>query len=650
MFIIRLLENMPISRKLLLGFATVLLLTLVVALSGGWGVNNILAGGNKVAAAEQLNVALMQTRLERQRYLQTGSDENYRAIESSLDTLRQNLQQISNLDQTPVEQRLLDQVAEGVGQYRSGLNSMLALKSERENTRKAWAVYGSNLLKLLDDISKEGATIARVNDDWQNAAEIERIYHGYTMARYHVRGYLNKLAASSETKGNGSTALDSTIAGIVKEFSALEQQLKSPSLQVTRQTLNKAADNIANYSAYLEKVHAIDNRMGDQQQQLLKAELSLEESVNQLLVMNRSQQTTLGEQVLVILSIVAALAILIGLVFSFLITHVINRPLHETAALAHRIADGDLTQHIRTQRKDEIGDLMQAMAQMTIRLREVLSEIGLSVSELSAASSQLNATTDKNQQGMEQQRAETDQVATAINEMTMAVQEVAHNAEDAWSAATSADEQSREGVNGIHDAIKQIEHMAEEIAATADSMQQLKEQSDDIGRVIDVIKGIASQTNLLALNAAIEAARAGEAGRGFAVVADEVRGLAMRTQDSTGEIESLIANLQHQAEGALAKMELGQQLTSDSVSAARGTGELLRDIAESVSRIQQMNQQIATAAEEQGLVSEEINQSIVRVRDITESTVSASGETTRSTAVLAQLSQKLHHLVAGFRL
>ncbi|WP_440131200.1 methyl-accepting chemotaxis protein [Pseudomonas fluorescens] len=233
--------------------------------------------------------------------------------------------------------------------------------------------------------------------------------------------------------------------------------------------------------------------------------------------------------------------------------------------------------------------------------------------------------------------------------MTATVQEVARNAEEASEAAVAADQQAREGDKVVGEAIAQIERLALEVGHSTAAMGDLKRESDKIGSVLDVIKSVAQQTNLLALNAAIEAARAGEAGRGFAVVADEVRSLALRTQKSTEEIEELIIGLQTGTQQVATIMDNSRSLTDSSVELTRRAGGLLANITRTVSAIQSMNQQIAAAAEQQSAVAEEINRSVLNVRDVSEQTSAASEETAASSVELARLGTHLQMLVARFR-
>ncbi|WP_376699772.1 methyl-accepting chemotaxis protein [Pseudomonas bharatica] len=237
-----------------------------------------------------------------------------------------------------------------------------------------------------------------------------------------------------------------------------------------------------------------------------------------------------------------------------------------------------------------------------------------------------------------------------MNEMAATVHEVARNAEEASEAAKMADNQAREGDRVVAEAIVQIERLAKEVDNSSAAMNDLKTESAKIGSVLDVIKSVAEQTNLLALNAAIEAARAGEAGRGFAVVADEVRSLAQRTQQSTEEIEELIAGLQNGTQQVATVMDNSRSLTDSSVQLTRSAGVSLETITKTVSSIQAMNQQIAAAAEQQSAVAEEINRSVMNVRDVSDQTAAASEETAASSVELARLGTHLQSLVSRFRL
>ncbi|WP_420848292.1 methyl-accepting chemotaxis protein [Pseudomonas saudimassiliensis] len=233
--------------------------------------------------------------------------------------------------------------------------------------------------------------------------------------------------------------------------------------------------------------------------------------------------------------------------------------------------------------------------------------------------------------------------------MSATVHDVARNAEQASLAATSANGEARNGDEVVNQAISQIERLADEVTRSTEAMEMLKQESSKIGTVMDVIKAVADQTNLLALNAAIEAARAGEAGRGFAVVADEVRSLAQRTQQSTEEIEALVAAVHSGTQQVASRLQSSHALAGSSVELTRTAGAALGSITDSVANIQSMNQQIAAAAEQQSAVAEEISRSVVNVRDVAEQSATGSDQTATSSIELARLGNELQVLVSRFR-
>jgi methyl-accepting chemotaxis protein len=383
-------------------------------------------------------------------------------------------------------------------------------------------------------------------------------------------------------------------------------------------------------------------RMQDAGTQLLDNSMALDQSQDA----KRDADTKSSKE---LLALAASLALLLGIFAAWLITRQIVAPLRQALIAVDRVASGDLTHDIDVHRRDELGQLQQSMQRMTVALRGLVGGISDGVTQIASAAEELSAVTEQTSAGVSSQKVETDQLATAMNEMAATVHEVARNAEQASEAAVAADQQAREGDRVVNQAIAQIERLASEVGNSSQAVNDLKLESDKIGGILDVIKSVAEQTNLLALNAAIEAARAGEAGRGFAVVADEVRSLAQRTQTSTKEIEALISALQNGTDQVTRAMGSSLELTGSSVELTRKAGVELKNITQTVSAIQSMNQQIATAAEQQSAVAEEINRSVINVRDVSEQTSAASEETAASSIELARLGTHLQGLVGQFR-
>ncbi|MBD7978420.1 methyl-accepting chemotaxis protein [Serpens gallinarum] len=343
-------------------------------------------------------------------------------------------------------------------------------------------------------------------------------------------------------------------------------------------------------------------------------------------------------------------AILLGLLVARIITGQIVQPLQLALETTDRIADGDLSMHPVSQRGDEFGALEQHVSAMRDSLRELIGNIGNSTNQIASAAEELSAVTLQTSEGAKRQMAETAQASQGMQEMTATVQDVASNAEQASHAADNADREALAVNRLAEQTLTQIHTLAEQVGRSMAAMNHLQQESEKIGSVLDVIKNVAEQTNLLALNAAIEAARAGEAGRGFAVVADEVRGLAQRTQQSTQEIESLIAGLQAGTQAAVQTMQSSRELTDRTVELGQNTGTSLATIAQMVSNMQAMNQQIATAAEQQASVANEISHGVVRVRDISDQTATASEQTAAASHELARLGATLQAQIRRFKL
>jgi methyl-accepting chemotaxis protein len=286
---------------------------------------------------------------------------------------------------------------------------------------------------------------------------------------------------------------------------------------------------------------------------------------------------------------------------------------------------------------------------MAQTFRQTINEIKDSTVRLAAAAEETSVVTAQTTSGISQQQTETSQVATAINEMNATVHEVARNAVEAATAAKEADVSFNEGKKVVDTIIEAIGALAEEVDQASRVIHDLEKESDNIGSVLDVIKGIAEQTNLLALNAAIEAARAGEQGRGFAVVADEVRTLAGRTQDSTKEIEEMISRLQSGASKAVHVMEAGKEKSRLGVEHAAAAGKALETINDAVERITGMNTQIANAAEEQSSVTEEINRNITNINHVAEQSTVGAQQIAQASDDLASLAEQLKGMVERFK-
>ncbi|MCG5498007.1 methyl-accepting chemotaxis protein [Ectothiorhodospira variabilis] len=349
---------------------------------------------------------------------------------------------------------------------------------------------------------------------------------------------------------------------------------------------------------------------------------------------------------------IGALVMLGGLLAAWFIARGIVVPLRLTAQRMDEIAqgDGDLTQRLPAEGRNELAQLSQSFNGFVDKIHQLVRQIVGASTQVAAAAEQLSATTEETVQQIKRQQSESDQVATAMNEMAATVQDVARNASEAAQAATGTNQEAHAGNDVVNRTIEAIETLANEVENAAQAIERVSHQSDEIGKVLDVIRDVAEQTNLLALNAAIEAARAGEQGRGFAVVADEVRTLASRTQESTNDIRGIIESLQAGTHEAVQTMTTSRAKARDSVEQAASAGQSLRSINQSVGTINDMNAQIASAAEEQSAVAEEINRNINNISHAVEQTATGSDQIARASEELARLAADLQSSVGRFRI
>ncbi|MES9910789.1 MAG: methyl-accepting chemotaxis protein [Candidatus Sedimenticola sp. 4PFRAG1] len=352
----------------------------------------------------------------------------------------------------------------------------------------------------------------------------------------------------------------------------------------------------------------------------------------------------------------ASLAVIVGglvlaLVLGAYITLSIKHPLEKIVERLRDIAEGegDLTQRLDVQDETELGELSRWFNEFIMAIQDMVQQIREVSELLSSAAEETSVITEKTSEGIRQQQLATDQVASAMEQMVSTVQEVARNTVAAADATRTARDETGKGLQVIMSTVGHINELAEEVDGTSDVIQMLARDSEDIGSVLDVIRGIAEQTNLLALNAAIEAARAGEQGRGFAVVADEVRTLASRTQESTSEIQEMIERLQGTARNAVTSMDTSRERASQGVNEVSQAGESLRAITTSVESISDVNEHVALAAEEQTAVAGDIQQNVGSISGIAAQTTAGANETSQASEHLAELAGKLQAMVGNFK-
>ena len=457
----------------------------------------------------------------------------------------------------------------------------------------------------------------------------------------------------------------------LEAFDLRNQQIRTA--QGVYEKLIDSSEERSTYDEYvrlLSQYHQIEERMKslsranqmEELRSLLNTELlSNSEQVNavltRLLEINNKMALATNQQAedqynlafdLVVGLLVIATAL--TLLFAWLLTRSITVPISQALDAAEEIAEGNLTRPIKVDGNDEAGRLLAAMTKMQDKLRDTLQRIAGSATQLASAAEELNAVTDESARGLTQQNNEIEQAATAVNEMTSAVEEVARNAVSTSEASRNATTSAGDGRDLVQETVSAIERMSGDVQATATLIGELANESRDIGKVLDVIRGLADQTNLLALNAAIEAARAGEAGRGFAVVADEVRALAHRTQQSTSEIERMIGSIQAGTEHAVDSMRNSTERAESTLNIAKGAGMSLDTINTAIIEINERNLVIASAAEEQAQVAREVDRNLVNIRNLSVQSATGASQTSAASGELSRLAVDLNGMVGRFRL
>nr|WP_044420473.1 methyl-accepting chemotaxis protein [Pseudomonas syringae group genomosp. 3] len=633
--------NISVNMKLALGFGTVLFFTAILAFVGWTSLDKLIYRTDRIGNITELSNNLTNLRVARLQYMLTEGDETAaQNMQSKLDVFRTHQQSLLTQFTNPLNLKPLGELSDITRDYEASLNRMRAAYQAGAKVRGEIATHAGAASQTIESLN---TAVMQMDPSeparFDQALLVNTARQDLLLVGNEVRGYTAK--PDEKTEKAVFQLLDTAISHLDKLKSAfdagnreritqLETALRNyrasiDAFKVTTQTAGAVRKDLTTQGAAIVK---LGEELYGIQMQLAKADTA------------KARNLQMGCVVLVML---------FGILAAVIITRQITRPLRDTLAIVERIASGDLTHSAAITRRDELGVLQQGIQRMGATLRDLISGIRDGVTQIASAAEQLSAVTEQTSAGVNSQKVETDQVATAMHEMSATVHEVARNAEQASVAASDADKQAREGDKVVGEAIQQIERLAAEVVRSSDAMNVLEQDSDKIGKVMDVIKAVAEQTNLLALNAAIEAARAGEAGRGFAVVADEVRGLAQRTQQSTEEIEGLVAALQNGTRQVSGIMLGSRALTDSSVELTRKAGTSLESITRTVSNIQAMNQQIAAAAEQQSSVADEISRSIVNVRDVSEQTAEASEETAASSVELARLGGQLQMMVSHFR-
>ncbi|MDM7858752.1 methyl-accepting chemotaxis protein [Thiopseudomonas acetoxidans] len=639
-------KNISVPVKLSMGISLIILLLVILTINNFNSLNQIAMRTSNIEKVVLINDLADDLQITSALYKISPDERHVTATYAIADKVKQTASEAKTTLTAASSHKIMDEIQVDVAEYEQLFASYVNAHNKIKENIAAAVISGADTNASLAEMDSfiNGSTQQPILHDDLHSAITGRLVTSLIDARrtlaYTARVYITDRTESSFEN------LDQSYNVLLEVASKLQPRLTGRAAELRTKI-------ISDIDTYMDLLAAIVPLTQEQ----LSAEKNMNAVYKRLSAATEDRVrfvTDLGDQQMSNAKTVAVLltlaAIALGALIGWVMTKQITQPLSQAIRIAQAIGGRDMTGRDVEQRGDEFGALLNALEQTRSNLREALGEVNDFTSQLASAAEELSAVTTQTSAGVLSQREETEQVATAMNEMTATVHEVAQNAEEASIASDKANRLAVHGEQALQKALDANDRLTAQVQQSADSMHRLNEDSANISTVLTVINGIAEQTNLLALNAAIEAARAGEAGRGFAVVADEVRGLAQRTQESTAEIEGLISRLQTGSGKAVTMMDSSRTLADSTLELVKEASDELGVITRVIAEIQAMSMQIAAAAEEQSSVAEEINRSVVSVNGIAEQSAAAVEQTAASSQELARLGQELQSLVARFKI
>ncbi len=669
------LSMLKVQHKVFAGFGLMALLIVAVAVSALFSLSS--TEKDVVVISEDIQPAVL-TATELQYHIERATSslgfyllsqeqshkDHYLESLAKVDVALGKLQNLSLVKDQPLISDQVTEIAGGVDKFKMHRDQILKLASSRDENLPGVRYAATNLSPLAQRMLNLAALMIQSEKEETVSAKRRVLLNAIHDARYSLASVMNGLRAYLAFKSQ--SALDEIKLYTEQLNSSLVIIHSEPELLTLDQSdsLEQFEGSMAEFAEHLKElisIHSSDKWRMDSY--MIRTDIGplvneIGKHVNKMVASLQEQargtSKALADQVASTIGLVFALlvvGVLVGLSGAFFISRAIVAPLVETQAAMADIAsgNGDLTKRIKVSGNDEIAQLANAFNLFAEKIQNIIKEVSGITENVANASERMTVVTDETRRGADRQQQETDEVAIAVNEMAAAGQEVARNASAAAEAAHNADVAADNGRQVVGHTIEAIDSLAREVSEAGAVIDRVEKDSESIGGVLDVIKGIAEQTNLLALNAAIEAARAGEQGRGFAVVADEVRTLASRTQQSTAEIQTMIERLQSGTRDAVSVMDQSRQMAEATVGQAAKAGTSLEEINAAVTTIKDLNSQIACSAEEQSSVAEEINEKVVRISDITDQTAAGSQQSASASNELNQLAETLKVLVGQFK-
>ena len=635
------LGRLSVGAKLSTGFGLVLLTTVIVAGTAFSSIALLQSRTERLRDDLQIQAKVLQARISEKEYaigLQPEAESKVRAIIEALQT------ELAKGDEL-ARGKMRNAVVVYLKQFQEYTAALRELRNSRLKMQQLAANAGENFtgvfLDQIDAINLK--TEAGNSPDAEQMNQLEQAADlRNKLARVRERELYYTESGDPHHRDDWEQGMSEVLAA-TKNLAIRVGQDGQESLQQALLALNQYRQAFDQFAVSRNQIAQTSEVMKKEGQYLGELLAQLEQ--DQASLITEDNQRAYRQMTLITL-----LALCLGIGACLVIRQLILFPLRQTVLLANRVSEGNLTGgDTQITGKDELGQLLRTVNGMLVSLRNLVGRIGNGITDLNSTADSLVQVMEHNRSGLEQQRSETELAVMSVQQMSATAHEVARNASQASDAVVIADGFAREGDSLVKQVTDQAERLALEMTGCASVMETLLQECNLIGGVLSVIKSVAEQTNLLALNAAIEAARAGEHGRGFAVVADEVRGLARRTQSSTSEIEALIERLCGAAQQAAERLHKSRDLTDESVTLAGQASSALVRITQAVSSIEQMNEQIAAAAEQQSVLAEQVNQSMARVRAVGEQSARQSQELQASTLGLQEIGGELGIAVGHFR-